>query len=195
MRNQDSALAGAGIVQRLQPLGPTRTGLPVGLAPCGRVATLAGPVPAAELKPGDLVLTRDSGYRAVLWAGQAGRAVPGVRLDAAGPLLSCGQMVARPGDADPDEVLVPAGALDGGSACPAPLDPVLILFDRHEVILAGGLWIESHGPAQITDTMDPRRAEAVQAAVAPFWRDHRPSRPLVPMPARARDAGPVPGAA
>lgn len=147
------------------------------LSAAAEVATGEGLVPAGWLRPGDLVLTRDSGLQPILWIGRCrltraealarteawpvhlapgalGHGAPPAPLTVAPAhrLLVRGaelqqhlglieafaaarDLAGRPGV----EVVAPHG----------PLDLYLILLDRHEAIVAGGLWVESLHPADI----------------------------------------------
>lgn len=109
-----------------------------GIAATSRIATRAGHIAAIALRPGDALLTRDSGY------------CPLRALDVIGPLpcRRLGGLWLRPGHgvalrrADGKEALVPARDLADPGA-PLPRLVVSLRFDRHEVILAEGSWIES----------------------------------------------------
>lgn len=143
-----------------------------------RILTANGPVPVEDLRPGEMVLTRDRGPQPLRWAGHIH--------------LSHHDLVARPdlqpvriganalGGAGPDrsmlvspqhrvliegaraemyfgesEVLVPAkhliGKADVTRALPAEgVTYVHILFDRHELVSSEGLWTESFQPAERT---------------------------------------------
>lgn len=143
-----------------------------------RILTAKGPVPVEDLRPGELVLTRDNGPQPLRWVGQIH--------------LSHQDLVARPdlqpvrigaqalGSTGPDrsmlvspqhrlliegaraemyfgesEVLVPAKHLLGQAevtrALPAEgVTYVHILFDRHELVSSEGLWTESFQPAERT---------------------------------------------
>jgi Ca2+-binding RTX toxin-like protein len=143
-----------------------------------RILTANGPVPVENLRPGEMVMTRDSGLQPLRWAGHIH--------------LSYQDLVARPdlqpvrisanalGSAGPDrsmlvspqhrvliegaraemyfgesEVLVPAKHLLGQAevtrALPAEgVTYVHILFDRHELVSSEGLWTESFQPAERT---------------------------------------------
>lgn len=135
------------------------------------VATLRGPRPVEAIRPGDLVLTRDRGYRPVRWAGQ--QRLSAVRLAVAerlrpvriaagalGPgmpardmlvspqhrmLLSGAEVAHRFGTT---EVLAAAKHLVGlpGVSVDCPVEGVTyvhLLFDMHEILLADGAWSES----------------------------------------------------
>lgn len=131
-----------------------------------RIMTDAGPVPVEQITAGMRVVTMDNGYQPVRWAGSkqvraAGRMSPvriapgvfgndvGVEVSPQHRLhVSNWRTALYLGQ---DEVLVPAKMLlhipgvtrrVGGDVTYYHL-----LFDRHEVILADGLWSESFYPA------------------------------------------------
>ena len=174
------------------------------------IAALRGPVPVEALRAGDLVLTRDRGYRPVRWAGA--RHLSPARLAAAdrlrpvtlapgalGPgmparpltvspqhrmLLAGPQIAARFGTA---EVLAAAKHLIGlpGIAPAAPDRGVTyhhLLFDAHEVVLAEGAWSESlfTGPMAMKMMPAAQRAEIFTL----FPRPAVPGAPAHAAPAR-----------
>jgi len=135
------------------------------------IATMRGPRAAGDIRPGDLVLTRDRGYRPVRWvgrqrlsglrllgtdrlrpiriaAGALGQGVPARDLTVSPQhrMLLAGPTVAsRLGT---EEVLAAAKHLVGlpgiGIECPAEgVTYVHLLLDTHEVLLAEGAWAES----------------------------------------------------
>lgn len=133
-----------------------------GLAPDTLVATRSGPVPAGRLRPGDAILTRDRGYRPLLWAGHGrGRASGGAAVippDALGPGLPCRMLRLAPGHAllvdarallpllGTAEALAPAAALGRVQSGRPSGGFVHLLLATHELILAEGAWIESLPP-------------------------------------------------
>lgn len=148
----------------------------VGFGPRVRVATLRGMVAVSGLVAGDLLLTRDSGFRPVLWAGQADTSAPGLRISDLG--------------GDGLEALSTADFLRSVAGAEA-IHPVLILLERPEFILAEGCWTECHAPAQIVTLVDPALAQDLQRSVLPLCRDDEPLRPQL---VRVAD-GALPGAA
>ncbi|MGP6088953.1 Hint domain-containing protein [Antarctobacter jejuensis] len=142
-----------------------------GFAGKTRIKTLRGEVAAETLRRGDRILTRDNGYQALLWTGQyhppsspdvcirirkgaLGRAMPerGLRV---GPdqqfLIGGGHLRKTSGQySGQSEALVSASDLTclvGVSRQDKPAGPlVLILLDRHELILANGTWCASFRP-------------------------------------------------
>lgn len=143
--------------------------VPICLTAGTPVLTPRGPVPAEQLRPGDLVMTRDHGAQPLLWVGQRAvslaeqRAEPRLRpvRIAAGALgnaiphrrLLVSQqhrvLVQFPFPAAPPaEALVPARLLldQPGIGLAAPRQGLVylhLLFDRHEIIFAEGCAVES----------------------------------------------------
>jgi Ca2+-binding RTX toxin-like protein len=142
------------------------------------ISTAAGDVPVERLRPGDLVLTRDAGFRPLAWSGRRElsaafvAAVPDLRpvTIAAGALgdgLPLADLTVSPQHRvlvtgsraemlfGEHEVLVPAVHLVGrpgvtrGRAGGA-VSYLHILFDRHEVVRSNGAWTESFQPADRT---------------------------------------------
>lgn len=165
------------------PVVPSRARKPAqvryGLAPATLIATLSGPVPLEWLRPGDGILTRDHGYRPLLWIGQGKRTVGAgpqgvVAIEAGhfgpgqpdqclrlapdhGILLGDVAFLASHGTA---EVLAPAAAL-GRSAPSRPLGGLYhLVLGGHELVLANGIWVESL-PAEAAFRLFPRRAVAL----------------------------------
>lgn len=135
-----------------------------------RIDTARGPVPVQDIVPGDRVLTLDRGYQTVRWVGR--RAVPSAGALAAveipaGALGDHGALRVSPqhrlylsgwraelhcGTA---EVLVQAIHLVRAGrlrqdASGRPVTYHHLLFDRHEIIRAEGLWSESYHPGPQT---------------------------------------------
>lgn len=131
------------------------------------IATEAGDRPIDRLRAGDRVLTRDSGFQPVLWAGRfvAEPGLPGlcvidIAADAFGEgmpsrrlrvtpnhrmLLASPRLMLQSGEC---EMFAAAKFLTDGHRITAfvPAAPVALhhlLFAEHEVILAEGLWTES----------------------------------------------------
>ncbi len=157
------------------------------------IATPLGDRMIQTLRPGDLVLTRDHGPQPVRWIGSStlpgtGRAAP-IRF-ARGAFGNTRPFFVSPqhrmlyvgGDAtlyfDHPEVMVPAKHLVNGGSI-RPLDRVSVTYchlmlDRHEVILADGVWSESFHPgAEGLGTLDPRAREAMFAAFPELREDPR----------------------
>lgn len=144
--------------------GPCLPRAGAGISASTRIATRRGLVCAVALRPGDALLTRDSGYR------------PLETLDVLG-VLSClpvsglwlgaghGVLVRDP---ELDEILLPAHRLAFGAA-PARRLVVSLRLDRHELILAAGAWIES----ALTEGL-PARPRLAAAASA--WNGTHPMR-------------------
>lgn len=119
-------------------------------------------VPIEELKPGDRVLTRDSGPQELRWIGvqtvRASGAFAPITI-AAGTLNNTGDLVVSPNHrlfvyqridalgAGRKEILVKASLLvNGSSVTQTPggfVDYFHILFDKHEIVYAEGIAAES----------------------------------------------------
>lgn len=151
------------------------------------IDTAQGRKRVEDLRPGDLVLTRDHGYRALIWTGQ--RAISAQELDdipAFKPILiRAGALGLNLPEVDtrvsPEhrvlvcgtraevlfgekEVLVPAAHLVGQAGIEQVAEPVTyvhIMFDAHEIVLGDGMWSESFQPAEFAlDSLgEAQRAE------------------------------------
>ncbi len=131
-----------------------------------------GPIPAGQLCPGDLVVTRDNGLQPVRWigtrqfdwrmlglnpllrpiriaAGALGDGLPDqdLTLSPNHRLALCGPNASVPPSC---ENLVPARDLLGQSGVSAPpchqVTYLQLLCDRHELLSVSGLWCESFRP-------------------------------------------------
>lgn len=153
--------------------GVTDVGLVSGeIVPCfvagARIETRGGPVPVEDIRAGDLVLTRDAGFQPVRWCGV--RKVPSrgrfaaVRIPA-GCFGDHGALAVSPqhrillsgwraellfGSVD---VLVKAihlvrAGLLLQDRSGRPVSYHHILFDRHQIVRAEGLWSESYHPGE-----------------------------------------------
>lgn len=146
--------------------------------PGTQIKTARGEVPAARLRIGDRVLTRDNGYQTIRWTGARSltadeiRAQPSlrpvrIRRGALVPNMPERDMTVSPqhrvliGNAaaqmwfGEEEVLVAATHLTcldgvGENAAPDGVTYVHILFDQHEVVLSDGIWSESFQPGGLT---------------------------------------------
>ena len=141
------------------------------------VETLRGPVRVEDIRPGDLVLTRDSGYRPVRWVGRrrliatdlaTNPALQPVRIAAGalGPALPARDMVVSPQHrmllSGPAAELLSGEAEVLAAALHLTFLPgvtrekvgtvtyIHILFDAHEIIRADGAWTESFQPGSHT---------------------------------------------
>lgn len=167
------------------------------LIPCftpgTRITTREGDTPVEDLRPGDEVLTRDNGFRPLVWTGRrdlsaadlaASHALRPVRI-AAGSLgdgLPCRDMLVSPQHrmllegwrADllfgEPEVLVAARHLTGLPGVTTTVTQgiayIHILFDRHEIVRADGAWSESFQPAR--PMLSAMQAEQVAELLALF---------------------------
>ena len=175
----------AGTVQFLDPSGAVIGSMTFSnietIIPCFTPGTLIdtvrGSVAVEDLTPGDLILTRDSGYRPIRWIGRRDLGIADllarpefrpvlIRAGALGPECPARDMMVSPqhrmlitgakaelvtGEA---EVLVAAIHLTGRPGiCRAPAEPVSyihLLFDAHEIVRADGAWSESFQPGLAT---------------------------------------------
>jgi hypothetical protein len=176
------------------------------------IATPEGDRPVESLRPGDLVCTLDGPPVPLRWLGRRqfgpvdlmlrpelrplrigahafgpGRPARDIVLSARHRVLARDLRAARLfGSA---AVLAPAGAFAGAGAigpepAPAGVDYCHLLFDRHEVVRAGGLWAESlllDGEALGALDADARDAIAagLAAAGAPPVLPQRPAYPRI----------------
>jgi hypothetical protein len=157
--------------------------------PGALIETDRGQRPVESLREGDRVLTRDSGYRPVLWTGRRdlGLAEQIVRpeltpvmiaKDALAPGVPSRDMLVSPQHrmlltgaraeliAGETEVLAAALHLTARPGIRrlgpvAPVSYIHILFEEHEIIRADGAWSESFQPGTATlDALaEPTRAE------------------------------------
>ena len=133
-----------------------------------RILTPRGPRPVEDLRPGDLVITRDNGPQPLRWAGRRTVAGKGdfapIRFDTGAlgntrPLLVSPQhrMLHRSSMAalyfnSPEVLLSAKHMINGGSITQADCDSVTylhLLFDRHEIIFAEGAPSESFHPGHV----------------------------------------------
>ncbi|MGB3313462.1 MAG: Hint domain-containing protein [Albidovulum sp.] len=164
-----------GLADHWQTVGPTP-----GLAPETLVDTPRGVVPVAMIRPGDLVLTADRGPLPVLWQGRVSLPTLGhfrpVRILA--PYFGLEEdMVVLPGQRialsgaeveyqfGEEEVLIEARHLaNGQTAIWEPEAEVVpchgLLFERHALVRAGGIWTESLYLGRIARTTDLASATA-----------------------------------
>ena len=152
--------------------------------PGTRILTPGGPRPIDDLRPGDLVQTKDNGAQEILWRGS--RRMTGARLYAMPHLRPVRLRAGALGQGRPEddlwvspqhrmllrgqaaqvlfnsaEVLVAAGDLvnDHSIAVDLALREVTyihLLLDRHNIIFANGMETESFHPSNTAlDTIDP----------------------------------------
>lgn len=147
------------------------------------IATDRGPVRIEDLRVGDVVLTRDSGYRPIRWIGARHfdehqlndfpelRPLT-IRTGAIGPNIPARDLTVSPQhrmlvtahDRDCEETEVLVAATDLACAEPAKGQSVNyyhMLFDAHEIVLADGAWSESFLPeaAALDGLHSAQRAE------------------------------------
>ncbi|HMO73411.1 MAG TPA: Hint domain-containing protein, partial [Paracoccaceae bacterium] len=159
--------------------------------PGTRIVTDAGPVAVEHLRPGDRVLTRDSGFRPLVWCGRralslaeaaAQPAFAPVRIarGALGPGVPSRDLVVSPQHRmllagaraemlfGEHEVLVAALHLVGLPGVtrlpPQAVDYVHVMCERHEVIQAEGAWSESFQPgAAVVGSMAAAARDGLRA--------------------------------
>ena len=159
--------------------------------PGTRIDTIEGPLAVEDLRPGDLVLTRDNGFQPVRWVGRRLlgcdelRAAPslcpvriapgalGRGLPERGLVVSPQHRVLLSGSTvelmfGEGEVLAPALHLVGrpgiARAGMNPVTYVHIMFDRHEIVCSEGAWTESYQPGlrTLVAMPDPQRDELLR---------------------------------
>lgn len=160
--------------------GQARAPCGIGLLQTVQVATARGPVPAGKLRPGDAILTRDSGYRPLVWcgpgrrgaAGRSGRGLITIAPDRLGPGQPARCIGLAPGHGllvDAAHLLPVLGTREGLAAAAffgervagrPPGGFVHLLLDRHELINADGAWVESLAP-EAAFRVFPRRSMAL----------------------------------
>ena len=164
------------------------------------ITTRQGEVPVEDLRVGDEVLTRDHGFRPLIWTGRRDLTVAELAVNpalrpiriAAGALgqgLPLRDMIVSPqhrmlmegyraemlfGEA---EVLVAARHLTDLPGVATAFVPgvsyIHVMFDQHEIICADGAWTESFQPAQrMLDSMDAEQAEEILCLFPDLeWRE------------------------
>lgn len=174
-------------------IGGIDDGVGDGIIPCAAgplIETPGGPRPVAHLRPGDLVTTLDEGPQPVR---QIARRVIGLAELVADPGLQPVEILPGalgPGLPDravlvlpqhrilfggavcelhfgAEEVLVPATQLVGRRNVRQRMQAVThvqIMFDRHQMVRAHGLWLESHQPGlhRVAGMPDLPRADVVR---------------------------------
>ena len=137
-----------------------------------RIDTVRGPVPAGDLRPGDLLQTADNGLQPLRWIGRSD--IPGLKRvasdlhpvrilkDAFGPGRPARDIRVSPqhrfclGNASllfhDTEMLAPAKGLVDGTRVQMDrsargVSYVHLLLDRHELLLCEGVWTESFQPS------------------------------------------------
>lgn len=152
---------------------------PICFTPGTLIETATGLHPIETLRPGDRVRTRDNGFQTLRWigmetadaeaeyapvcfaAGTLGNEVP-LMVSQQHRVLITGWRAQLFGGVD--ELLVAAKHLVNGNdvtLCPGgSVTYIHILFDRHEIVRAGGVWSESYFPGHAAERPDThQRAE------------------------------------
>ncbi|MEY8883254.1 Hint domain-containing protein [Donghicola sp. XS_ASV15] len=141
--------------------------------PGSLIATRHGPRPVEELRVGDVLLTRDNGFRPVLWVGHSKYNLSGstggarlqpilIKANALGNGVPQSDLLVSPdhqmlltrrfapSPLATTEMLVPARHLLGQAgilvAPQREVEFVHVLMERHEILLADGAWTESYRP-------------------------------------------------
>ncbi|MFO1140510.1 MAG: Hint domain-containing protein [Paracoccus sp. (in: a-proteobacteria)] len=167
-----------------------------------RIETRHGLVPVEELRVGDMVRTRDNGYKAISWIGSRSFANDGsagmqrispyrIRAGAFGEGVPARDLYLSPQHRvlvrsriarrmfGQDEVLVAVKHLAALSGVEPVLDFDLVeyfhfLFDQHEIVFADGLEAESlHTGAQAMKSLSPDALEEI-FTIFPELADPRP---------------------
>ncbi len=167
------ALSAPVIDKDLLPRPPAVTGI----GPQARVTTDRGPVPAAELRPGDLILTRGHGMQPLRWIGtlQGDRPAaatadsppaPGLAADLAPEQLFILEHPLNEILFGRDQVLCRAADYHEGAGQGPNSGWIRLLFDQLEYFRVGDVWVESFRP-DMADLriLAPAQAAAIQAAV------------------------------
>ncbi|MEZ5777460.1 MAG: Hint domain-containing protein [Paracoccaceae bacterium] len=169
------ALQWLALADHWQTVGPVP-----GLAPRTEIATPDGLRPIRDLRPGDLVMTADSGPLPVLWQGRISTPSVGsfqpIRIRAPyfglarDVMLQPSQRVALSGSDieyyfGESEVIAEARHfVDGQIALWEDHAPVAswhgLVLDRHALIYAGGMWTESLYLGRIANNVELARATA-----------------------------------
>ncbi len=166
----DGKVTGSMVFENIENIIPCFT-------PGTLIATPRGEVPVESLRPGDRIITRDSGMQEIRWIGRRDltwadlKAAPHlkpimIRQGSLGNGLPERDMMVSPNHRvlvandrtalyfDEHEVLVSAKHLAGGkgvhSVDAAGSSYIHFMFDRHEVVLSNGAWTESFQPGDLT---------------------------------------------
>lgn len=190
----------------LEAVNPGDTGMC--FTPGARIDTANGPRPVEDLCPGDLVLTRDAGPQPLVWVGRrrvpaagvlAPVAIPAGMYGGRAPLLVSPQhrVLVTGWQAEvlfgAPEVLVPALHLvDGDRVIRRPgghVTYIHLLFDRHHLVRADGLWSESFHPgAAALPHMDRDAREELLSLFPDLDRDVEQYGPAARPTLRAHEA-------
>jgi hypothetical protein len=177
--------------------------------PCFTPGTLiktdVGEIPVEEITVGMRVLTRDNGYRSIMWVGhrtlgsETLKDIPSlspIRIvkGALGPMLPERDTVVSPQHRmllsnsqirewfDADEVLVAAHLLtcfEGVSREKVDtVNYIHFMFDQHEIVLADGAWSESYQPSDLrSGAMDARHRDELLSIFPKLETDTRAKYP------------------
>ena len=152
------------------------------------VETIGGHVAASDIRAGDLVMTRDNGPQAVLWAGVRTLTFPGAREDQIPVLMPRrgrdGQMqdlILSPQhrvliSTTEGEAIVPAKALLRQRGVRLmkgrrKVTYVTLLTRQHQIIAANGVWVETFYPGPIAlGYLSPEQRSDLTSAVPGLTR-------------------------
>jgi Hint domain len=187
----------------------------VGFVKGASIDTLQGPIAVEALAPGDMVLTRDHGYQPVRWSGNTTVASAGelaAVVIPAGTLCNHADLRVSPQHrllltgwraelhSGEHEVLVKAihlvhcGLLRQDRSV-RPVTYCQLMFDRHEIIRANGMWSESCYPdPEALRHLDPEGFDAIIRLFPALAGDH-PGPALARMEVPRRVAGLLVGGA
>lgn len=194
------------------PLAASLHGVCAAFARGTLIATPDGATAVEDLAPGDLVATRNNGAQPLRWIGSTGLSLRGtlggvpvpaalrVTAGAFGPLLPEYDVIVHesirllmPQHADHSGLLAPlAGLVDDEAIVrlrpPGTLEFFNLAFDRHQIVSANGLAVESFHPASLAGP--PAQKRQLLDRLFP-WIDGDPARfgpPCRPGSRTARDS-------
>lgn len=122
------------------------------------VITRLGTKYVEDIVPGDLILTRDNGYKEVAWAGMnASRGY--IQLENTRVSPNHRMLVNVP-----DEKLIPAKFIAGRQFVDKTVNFVHFLLEQHELVMVDGLWSESFYPGHwIMEHMKTDQSEEIRS--------------------------------
>jgi hypothetical protein len=122
------------------------------------VITRLGTKYVEDIVPGDLILTRDNGYKEVAWAGM-NASCGYIQLENTRVSPNHRMLVKVP-----DEKLIPAKFIAGRQFVDKAVNFVHFLFDQHELVMVDGLWSESFYPGYwIMNHMKTDQSEEIRS--------------------------------
>lgn len=158
-----------------------------GFGPGVMIETVEGALPAEWLRAGDMVLTRDNGYRPLRWVGRTALGGKGFTAPVTVPSGFLGKgfpnhaLVVSPAQRvllksamvelhfATNEVLCEAGEVADGLPKSEVADDFAychLLLDTHEIILAEGVWLSSLLPtSDMLELLGPVQASQIRSAI------------------------------